>query len=518
MGSYLVTDKVEINSQSLDLSTNFDDLNEAANPDTDFETVRNSSSGNLNDTSTKGYKKWVDITEPSVAAEDGSYLLEIELSGRLPDEKSGFISNKGQAVVVKAPEYASKNQIDFIADLFDKAERLIYDNESGTETTLDELNEIIDVDSFIKVYFIQELSKNLDACQTSYYIYYDKAIDGRLHAGPVWDYDQAFGQNNQTRQITPLNWEQHSNYDGWFANNKYIYGTESDTSSTFNFQSALMKNSNVWARAKELWDGDNGFYNIVKAYIDGDENTEGTLAYYFKEVKASGAMNESRWGLIAKDLLGDRTDTGDSFDVTSQFLKDWIRARLEWLDNGNLDNNPSTLNCDNEHNLTPLGLTAATFTRNKYNTTDNLVIRCNTNQNYCLAIDINSSNSTYKTALVWTYASTSTDHKWRFDLQSDGTYIITSNWNTDLCLTAHSPNGTRGDSFNQSNVKVAENQGLDTQKWYIMTNGSYNYLVPKCSNSVLDVAGGISSITNGTNIGTYRNNGTSAQWFNVTAA
>ena len=56
-----------------------------------------------------------------VSAGDGAYLLEFELDERFPDEVSGFISDKGQQVVVKTPEFASKAEVDYISNLFNNA-------------------------------------------------------------------------------------------------------------------------------------------------------------------------------------------------------------------------------------------------------------------------------------------------------------------------------------------------------------------------------------------------------------
>ena len=55
----------------------------------------------------------------------------------------------------------------------------------------------IDVDSFIDVFILSELGKNVDAYRLSSFLYKNRDDkDGRLHAGPVWDYNLAFGLAN----------------------------------------------------------------------------------------------------------------------------------------------------------------------------------------------------------------------------------------------------------------------------------------------------------------------------------
>ncbi len=55
----------------------------------------------------------------------------------------------------------------------------------------------IDVESFIDFFIINELSKNVDAYRLSTYLYKDNiSYGGKLHIGPVWDYDIAWHNCN----------------------------------------------------------------------------------------------------------------------------------------------------------------------------------------------------------------------------------------------------------------------------------------------------------------------------------
>ena len=356
MGSFLLTDKVEINSQSVDLSCSLDDLNELANPNVDLSTcTRMSTTNNLNDNSTKGYKKWVDIAEVTTYEDgsafdasngDGTYLLEFEMYDRFPNEISGFISNKGQQVVVKTPEFASKDQVDFISNLFNKAEAVVYNDNS----TFDDINKVIDVDSFIKIYLIQELSKNIDSCQTSYYIYYDSKIDSRLHAAPLWDYDMAYGQYKTPRLIAPNVYGESAVTSDWHSKIKGILGKES----TLNFQAKVINNEQVWNRVRTLWNGENGFYAKAKEILTGTGT--GTISYYINDIRTTARMNESRWGFIEKDLIASAglNDTGETYEETTDFFVSWTLERLNWMNNGSTNTTPlisGDINGDGEVNI-----------------------------------------------------------------------------------------------------------------------------------------------------------------------
>lgn len=57
------------------------------------------------------------------------------------------------------------------------------------------VSKIIDAESFARYFLISELTANPDAYMTSWYFYKDGAND-KIHTGPVWDFDAAFGNSN----------------------------------------------------------------------------------------------------------------------------------------------------------------------------------------------------------------------------------------------------------------------------------------------------------------------------------
>ena len=73
--------------------------------------------------------KWINIPNDPVDI-TGGYLLELEFASRYNDEISGFVSNHGQWVVVKSPEYASEAEVRYIAGLYNEAEEALY-SETG---------------------------------------------------------------------------------------------------------------------------------------------------------------------------------------------------------------------------------------------------------------------------------------------------------------------------------------------------------------------------------------------------
>lgn len=90
----------------------------------------------------------------------------------------------------------AKNSMQTFIDSFNKLQAAI------KEKNFDLVNEIIDVDSFVRYYLLNELIVNPDAYSTSFFLYQD---GGKIHAGPGWDFDIAFGYTGWTpNNVNPI--------------------------------------------------------------------------------------------------------------------------------------------------------------------------------------------------------------------------------------------------------------------------------------------------------------------------
>ena len=74
-----------------------------------------------------------------------------------------------------------------------KYELNIYVDELSSKEVVDYEN-YIDVPSFIDYFLINELTKHVDAFKLSFYMHKKKDSNGgKLHMGPIWDFNLAFG-------------------------------------------------------------------------------------------------------------------------------------------------------------------------------------------------------------------------------------------------------------------------------------------------------------------------------------
>lgn len=463
IGSYLLTDKVEIGDPLVDI-VNLDDINELLGTvdedngpwgtnydlyDDDSQMVRAASNGNLSDTSTKGYYKYISNLEEPDASEyaDSGFLLEFELNERFADEISGFISTKGQQIVCKYPEYATENEIKFIMNKWNTAEALMY-NESATYA---ELDAVIDVESFAKMYLIQELTKNLDAGATSYYVFYH---GGKLHAGVAWDYDWTLGQyiqsgdsNKSVANQTSGRFDSDANEtldksEGWWANSREIY----PNTNVLNAQAALCQNDAFWSVVTAEWN--ENFYHKAIGFADSTVSSvselDGNMLEFYNLVSASTAMDEDKWGLIASNPLSGwgSKDTGSTHNAAVVWLNNWMYERISWMDkylNPDNTNHPNTAPFNVDYSIQPptVSVDKESYTAGE---TVTLTIEDKTDGDYYYKI--------FRNGTMWQTAS-------------DNTYTFTTDIKGATEYTIYAVSENSGKSSAVSNVAVVNVEGFN---------------------------------------------------------
>lgn len=87
---------------------------------------------------------------------------------------------------------ADDNEKAAMKDFLDSFNKLYLAAENGDFAIV---QEVADVKSLVRYYLLSEFTSNPDAYSTSYYFYKDGPED-KIHAGPGWDFDYAFGNRN----------------------------------------------------------------------------------------------------------------------------------------------------------------------------------------------------------------------------------------------------------------------------------------------------------------------------------
>lgn len=245
------------------------------------------------------------LTE-KIAIEDaaaGNYLIERELEDRYKTEKQGFVTAQGDCYVLQSPEEATEEQISDIADWMQAFQNAAEGQDGVNPENGKHYSEYIDVPSFVQKYLVEEISKNYDGGVTSSFFYKkEKGTDSKLYAGPIWDYDVAFGNCNLD--------EIASNPLGLTKLSNHIYGTD--------LFAALYEQPDFYEQTVQM------YKDKALPYLDSLLN--GGIDRMVEESRLSAQMDSIRW-----ESLENRYQYYEDYDNDVRYLKYFIEKRRDFL-------------------------------------------------------------------------------------------------------------------------------------------------------------------------------------------
>lgn len=236
----------------------------------------------------------------------GGYLFLMEDAGRYENVASRFMTAAGQTMVIKSPGQADDEEISYISGLVQEFEDAITAPDGIHPKTGKAFTEYIDLDSFVRKYLVEEITKNSDAVTNSQYFYKQAdAVSTLLFAGPVWDYDNALGHTSEEAMdpvglmLDKVRSEEGSNL--WYG--------------------SLCSQPVFQRRVKEV-------YREVFAELLADMSEEKIDAYR-ELLRVSATLDWIRWKDVNKDF---RYRVCDSYDEYVDYLQNFVRQRKAFLD------------------------------------------------------------------------------------------------------------------------------------------------------------------------------------------
>ncbi|MBQ8288970.1 MAG: CotH kinase family protein [Clostridia bacterium] len=178
------------------------------------------------------------------------------------------------------------------------------------------IDSLIDLDSVVNAYIVEELTKNRDAGWDSFYLY--RNTGGKLTFGPVWDFDMSSG--NVKADASSVCHNTFSYPDGLYAGNT---------------AAAADRQQNIWFMTLAEYDW---FWEMVKTRW---QEVSPALSALPDILRQTGALYEDafernfeRWDILHKKLSTEASVilTMDSCSQQIAYLADWYRQRIEWLD------------------------------------------------------------------------------------------------------------------------------------------------------------------------------------------
>jgi len=319
-GVFLLCEKVSISSARVDI-VELEKLNDDLNPTYQQSPVKVNGIAN---TIITEYSYIPGIVNPEDIT--GGYLIELD-NNYWQSELCYFITAYGSHYVVKSPEYASKEQMEYIATLFGEMEEAIMSG-SGYNRHGKHYSEYADVDSLVYAYIIAEFSRNYDAGSSSMYFYKDADKNGeysKIVKGPLWDCDNTLGNIHKNGA---------SNTEGYWARNRSIWA-------------GLTKHSEFNALVtRELARVYDDIFDMIDAggYIYEQVKDIGQSIFMERARWSSG--NYSKWPVYYDGTHYDRWQSAPVFNFVKGYysygldkddstvigyLCEHIEARLNWL-------------------------------------------------------------------------------------------------------------------------------------------------------------------------------------------
>ena len=247
-GNYLLTEKVEVKKNRVELAND---------------------SGVLVELDRRG-----DGSQAGYPAEDYWFRSSTSSSTfTLKDAKSGVPDPDDGESMNDAEFAATKVGWDDMKATLNSLDALLY----ASTPNWTEIEKIIDVESFVKYYFVFELAENPEIVSSSVYFYKD-GPGTKLFAGPAWDFDSALANYDKSE---PYGADYKSEY---VKNAKALRGDKYKNG----WMTQLFRNSQFVEKANQMWKSGIAYHvSQLPSKITGYQAT----------VTASAANNFKKWSV-----------------------------------------------------------------------------------------------------------------------------------------------------------------------------------------------------------------------------
>lgn len=233
--------------------------------------------------------------------EQGSFLVSRESSWRLISQSyPRVLLDSGAALRLHDSGLTEED----VARIWQPAENAILAEDGIDPTTGKSWQELIDLDSWVMDYLTGEIFGNVDAGSISQYYYRDgNDPEGKIYAGPVWDYDLSIGSRGtwQTQTV-----------QAFFADKAHIWSLEDST-----WYYSLNRKLEFSARVRELYQ--QVYRPLVQQLLDTG------LEAYAAQIDQGAALDHYRWG------------TEDLWEEV-EVIRTYLKARIAFLDSLWLEN------------------------------------------------------------------------------------------------------------------------------------------------------------------------------------
>ena len=245
----------------------------------------------------------------------GGYILQIDRDDNSTDADGWYsIYPDNKFYAYNYPDYDDimPQQAEYIRNYMSEFEDAMY-----ADDYQDNYLTYVNIGSWVDYFLVTEVGKHIDAYKLSFYMHKKKDSNGgKIHFGPLWDFNLGFGNFDFDCPADP---------EGW----SYLFGDYCSFWLPF------------WA--KKLTDIPQVSHQIDCRWEElrsGPLRTDSLLQFIDDNVallEDAQVRNFNRWQILGQ-YVWPNDYVGQSYEEEVDFLKNWLTARLEWMDNNMIGN------------------------------------------------------------------------------------------------------------------------------------------------------------------------------------
>lgn len=250
-------------------------------------------------------------TRVDIDTDNGDFLFEYE-SSRIEDDVTYITTNHGWRFAMSDPEEPDDESLKYLENTIQLFDDTIYSDD------YQKVKDLIDVDSFAKLYLLNEFTKTVDFDYSSVNFYYK---DGIFYAGPAWDFDLSSGNADMSYVDYWIRTGAKENgilsfisYEGLWCSRNLIY-------------SKLLEYPEFMDKVVEYF---NKYEDYIKEMYKEDGTIDNLLDKYGELINNNYAPkneNGAEWPFIYNINLR----PFDTYEENVNYLKLWQKNRYDFL-------------------------------------------------------------------------------------------------------------------------------------------------------------------------------------------
>ncbi len=186
----------------------------------------------------------------------------------------------------------------------------LFEQTMENDPNTDKYNDFIDVDSWVNYWLATEVFKHIDNFKFSFYMHKHRSDKGgKIHFGPLWDLNLAFGNYDFGQNPDPNNWS-------------YVWAKQKILRP--HWVVALSENPEIQSKIKCRW----------KELRSDSWSTENLMRFIDQnavQIEEARVRNFERWDILGK-YVWPNDFVGNTYEEELNHLKTWLTNRLTWLD------------------------------------------------------------------------------------------------------------------------------------------------------------------------------------------